>query len=81
MANPRWIRKHLTLKPDVKRIFDDLTLYKKFCVAQGRKFDEAELYNDRSRNYQDFVNAQSGKSVRNYWLEDQKRHEQAQHRK
>jgi hypothetical protein len=81
MANARWIRKHLSFKPDVKRIFDDLDMYREFCVSQGRKFDEAELYNDRSRNYQDFVNSQGGKSVRNHWLEDQKRHDQAQQRK
>jgi hypothetical protein len=73
MANARWIKKHLTLKPDVKRIFDDLDLYREFCVNQGRRFDESELYNERSRNYQDFVNLHAGKAIRNHWLEDQKR--------
>lgn len=78
MSNARWIKKHLVLKPEVERIFQDLEQYQKFCVERGRKFDEAELYDNRSRNYQDFVNYSAGKSVRNHWLEDQKRYAQAQ---
>jgi hypothetical protein len=78
MSNPRWIRKHLTLKPEVETIFQDLEKYQIFCVKYGRKFDESDLYNNKNRNYQDFINKQAGKTVRNYWLEDQKRFEQAQ---
>lgn len=75
MATASWIKKHLTLKPEVKRVFDDLDLYRTFCVEQGRRFNESDLYNERSRIYQEFVSAQAGKTVRNHWLEDQKRHD------
>ena len=40
--------------PDVKQIFEDLDSYRDFCRYEGKVFDEAELYNDGSRNWEDY---------------------------
>ena len=36
--------KHLGMKPEVKRIFDDLEAYHNYCRMHMCKFDESDLY-------------------------------------
>ena len=51
----------------VNQIFDDLANYRNFCRDYGYKFDEADLYNQRSYVFRQFQKAQAGKSVKNQW--------------
>ena len=48
----RWLEKYLTMKPDVKHIFEDLEQYKDYCRFNLLKFDERDLY--RSEQYKKF---------------------------
>ena len=67
MALPKWINKHLTTRPEVTKIFDDLDAYRQFCVDHGRVFNEAELYNERSRTYDDFLRYKEKGYAKNHW--------------
>lgn len=49
---PKYIEKHLTMKPEVSRIFDDLDAYREFCRENMLKFDERDLY--KSDQYKKF---------------------------
>ena len=51
----------------VKQIFDDLDNYRNFCRDYGYRFDEAELYNQRSYVFRQFQKFVAGKSVKNQW--------------
>lgn len=44
MANPRWLNKYLTMKSDVKQIYNDLDAWLNYCRFHMIKFDEADLY-------------------------------------
>ena len=61
------------MKPEVSDIYDDLEQFREFCVKYGRIFREADLYNNRSETYQDYVRNKSGKNVRNGWSEELKK--------
>lgn len=44
--------------PPVNKIFDDLDKFRDFCRFEGKPFDEADLYNDRSwvwKQYQKYL--------------------------
>lgn len=56
--------------PKVIQIFEDLELYKEFCVDFGYKFDEATMYDMRSYVFRQFNKCMSGKPVKNNWHED-----------
>ena len=43
-----WLKKYLTMKPEVKQIFDDLDAYREFCVEQGYNYDERHLYHEKT---------------------------------
>ena len=50
-----------------RQVFDDLDTYLTFCRDFGYRFDERDLYNNKSyvyRQYQKFV---VGKPVKNQW--------------
>ena len=68
MAQPKWLNKYLTMKPDVKQIYDDLEQLREFCVDYGHPFDERDLYNNHSSTYNDFVRWKEGKHVKNRWF-------------
>jgi len=51
----------------VNQIFDDLDNYRNFCRDYGYKFDEADLYNQRSYVFRQFQKFVAGKSVKNQW--------------
>lgn len=52
MAQPKFIEKHLRMKPEVSKIFDDLEAYKDYCRDNMLKFDEKDLY--KSDQYKKF---------------------------
>ena len=58
--------------PRVTAIFNDLEKYLDFCKEYGYKFDEAELYSNKSNAYRQYTKMVSGKQARNNWVEDYK---------
>lgn len=53
--------------PQIHQIFDDLDTYRDFCVSHGRVFNEAALYNERDRDYHDFLKFKERGYTRNNW--------------
>jgi hypothetical protein len=54
----------------VTQIFIDLDKYRDFCREHGFRFDEADLYSQRSYVYRQYQKFASGKSVKNQWEVD-----------
>ena len=67
MAMYKWNSRTGSVRLEVSQIFDDLDKYRAFCVAYGRSFNEADLYSDRSRDYQDFLRYREGGYANNHW--------------
>ena len=65
MANPKWLGKYLTIKPEVRQIFNDLDAWLNYCRFNMIKYDEADLY--KSPAYKE-------------WMEKRKRRQQWQAR-
>jgi hypothetical protein len=57
MANPAWLNKYLTMKPEVSRVFDDLDAYLDFCRIELRDFNPAHLYDKNNDNYRAFLDS------------------------
>lgn len=55
--------------PRVRQIFDDLEKYLEFCQDFGYKYDEADLYNQRSYVFRQFAKFASGKFAKDQWQE------------
>jgi hypothetical protein len=58
MAQPAWLNKYLTMKPEVSRVFDDLDRYLDFCRFELRDFNPAHLYDKGNENYRAFLDSQ-----------------------
>lgn len=58
--------------PRVNQIFEDLEKYLNFCTKFGYKFDESELYSNKSYVYRQFTKYLSGKPVKDMWELDAK---------
>ena len=56
----------------VNQIFDDLEDYRNFCRLYGYKFDEAELYSNRSFAFRQFTKYMQGKAFKDMWEQDSK---------
>ena len=56
----------------VNQIFDDLDSYRNFCRDYGYKFDEAELYSNRSFAFRQFTKYMQGKPAKDMWEVDSK---------
>ena len=56
----------------VNQIFDDLQGYLNFCRLHGYKFDEADLYRDRSFAYRQYTKYLAGKPFKDMWEVDTK---------
>jgi hypothetical protein len=54
----------------VTQIFIDLDKYRDFCRDHGYRFDEADLYSQRSYVYRQYQKFASGKAVKNQWEVD-----------
>jgi hypothetical protein len=58
MAQPAWLSKYLTMKPEVNKIFDDLDSYLNFCRFELREYNPAHLYDKTNDNYRSYQNSQ-----------------------
>lgn len=58
MAQPAWLDKYLTMKPEVIKVFDDLDRYLDFCRFELRDFNPAHLYDKGNENYRAFLDSQ-----------------------
>jgi hypothetical protein len=65
-------KQHYQSNPRVRQIFDDLEKYLEFCQDYGYKFDEADLYSNKSYIYRQFTKYLTGKPVRYMWELDAK---------
>ena len=65
MANPKWLGKYLTIKPEVRQIYNDLDAWLNYCRFNMINYDEADLY--KSPAYKE-------------WMEKRKRRQQWQAR-
>lgn len=63
------------IKPNAKtaEILNDLEKYLDFCRSYGYRFNEADLYNNKSYPFQQYGKLQAGKRAKDMWLEDGKR--------
>ena len=52
------------------KIFEDLEKFLEFCRDYGYKFDEAELYSNKSNSYRNYSKYLAGKPVKNMWEQD-----------
>ena len=55
--------------PRVQQIFEDLENYLEFCVDYGYKYNEAELYDQRSYVYRQYTKFATGKVAKDQWQE------------
>jgi hypothetical protein len=53
MAQPAWLKKYIRMKPEVKKIFEDLEEWRTHCCWTLTKFDERDLY--KSKEYKEFA--------------------------
>ncbi len=51
----------------VNQIFNDLDIYRNFCRDYGYRFDEADLYNQKSYIFRQFQKFIAGKPAKNQW--------------
>lgn len=58
--------------PRVHQIFDDLEKFLDFCREYGYKYDESDLYNQRSYVFRTYTKFLTGKQVKNQWVESAK---------
>jgi hypothetical protein len=63
--NPQ--NRHQMSRMAISQIFDDLDRYRSFCVEYGRVFNEADLYNTRNRDYNDYMWFLDKGTARNHW--------------
>ena len=55
------------------QVFEDLENYLNFCRAYGYKYDESDLYSQRSYAYRQFQKLVAGKPAKNQWDADSSR--------
>ena len=58
--------------PRVNQIFEDLEKYLEFTRSFGYKFNESELYDNKSYVYRQFTKYLQGKPVKDNWEIDAK---------
>lgn len=56
----------------VRQIFNDLDKYLDFCVEYGYRYNEAELYSQRSYVYRQYTKLMTNKPVKNQWEENRR---------
>ncbi|MBC8548994.1 MAG: hypothetical protein H8D23_05025 [Candidatus Brocadiales bacterium] len=60
------------MTPEVKKVFDDLTDYLRFCKTFGHPYNEADLYNSNSEVYLEYRKLKEGTRISNNWMRDAK---------
>ena len=58
--------------PRVNQIFEDLEKYLNFCVQFGYKYDESDLYSNKSYIFRQYTKFITGKPVKDNWEIDGK---------
>lgn len=58
--------------PKVKKVFDDLDDYKRFCVVFGWPYNEADLYQQSAPAYAEYTRFKNGTRIPNNWMKDSK---------
>lgn len=58
--------------PRTTMVFEDLEKYLDFCRMFGYKYDEADLYNNKSHIYRQYNKFLTGKEVKDMWEVDNK---------
>lgn len=56
----------------VNQIFNDLEGYLNFCRLYGYKYDESDLYSNRSYAYRQYTKFLQGKPFKDMWEVDSK---------
>jgi hypothetical protein len=56
----------------VQQVFEDLKSYLDFCRSFGYKYDEKELYDNKSYSYRQYTKFLQGKTVKDNWEADAK---------
>ena len=56
MAQPKWLAKYLTMKPEVSKIFNDLETWHDHCRFEMIDYNPADLY--KSKAYKDWQRTQ-----------------------
>jgi len=59
-------------KVKVQQIFEDLENYLEFCKDFGYKFDESDLYSQKSFSFRQFTKFVAGKPAKDMWAFDAK---------
>ena len=59
--------------PRVQQICEDLEKYLEFCGDYGYKYNEAELYDQRSYVYRQYTKFATGKFAKDQWQENARR--------
>jgi hypothetical protein len=54
-------------KSIVNQIFEDLENYRIFCRDYGYRYDERDLYNNKSYIYRQYQKTVAGKPAKNQW--------------
>jgi hypothetical protein len=57
MSQPKYIERHLYMKPEVTKILEDLEKYLEYCKSHMLKFDERDLYkSEQYRKFEKYAN-------------------------
>ena len=59
--------------PRSRAVWEDLDKYLNFCRDYGYRFNEADLYNNRSYPFQQFRKLEAGKEPKDMWAQDANR--------
>jgi hypothetical protein len=65
MANEH-LQKYFRMKPEVEHLFEDLEIYKQFCIDYGYVYDEKNLYDPRSP-YGEYIKMTKGREPWDQW--------------
>ena len=71
-SQPVWLKKYLRMSPEVTKIYNDLDAWLNYCRFNMIKYDEADLYNNKSFTYRQYTKYISKKQVKNNWQLDAK---------
>jgi hypothetical protein len=61
-----------------QQVFEDLDKYRNFCREYGYRFDERDLYNNKSYVYRQSQKFAAGKAVKNQWELDAEKFKEQQ---
>jgi len=54
MAQPSWLKKYLTMKPEVTKLFETIEAYHDYCRFELLPFDPAAVHNKRNKQWKEY---------------------------